>query len=181
MPGSGTTAMPRSKICRSAADLGVTNTTSDVIATRGERLVLIRTRLSRRDERTRGVPRRCSYGSSRSTPTTGSRRWVTFDLDDFECRHRRARRALPRRRSGSPRAHVVGHHGGPTQRSIGGNSPRRRRTAVTSTIAGAHRSRPASWPNTSAPAWDLDQDVRTYVEIVHRLSDLGAVVHSRGA
>ena len=32
---------------RSAADLGVTNLTSDVIATRGERLVLIRSRLSR--------------------------------------------------------------------------------------------------------------------------------------
>ena len=39
--------------------------------------------------------------------------WVTFDPNDFEGRHRRARRALPRGRSGRPRAHLVGDHGWP--------------------------------------------------------------------
>ena len=29
--------------------------------------------------------------------------------------------------------------------------------------------------------WDLDQDISIYVEAVHRLSDLGAVCHPRGA
>ena len=58
--------------CRANADLGVTHVTSTVIATRGERLVLMRARYS---STTSSGPRhstsRCST-SSRSTPTSGS-------------------------------------------------------------------------------------------------------------
>ena len=54
-----------------------------VIATRGGRLALSRVRFSGRDQRPRRSTRRYS-ASSRSTPTTGSRRRVVFDLDDID-------------------------------------------------------------------------------------------------
>ena len=43
--------MPKSQTCGRRADVGVTNVTSTVIATRGERLALSRARFSGRDQR----------------------------------------------------------------------------------------------------------------------------------
>ena len=58
--------------------------TSTVIATRGERLALIRTVLvGPRCNSPRRSPPRCSP-SSRSTPTSGSSAIVTFDPDDID-------------------------------------------------------------------------------------------------
>ncbi len=69
---------------RATADLGITNVTSTVIATRGERLVLSACPLL--GPTTSGPRRstpRCS-ASSRSTPTSGSWHVVAFDLDDID-------------------------------------------------------------------------------------------------
>ena len=68
---------------RAVADVGITNVTSTVIATRGERLALMRLRFSGRDQGPEAFPPRCS-ASSRSTPTTESSATVTFDLDDID-------------------------------------------------------------------------------------------------
>ena len=93
---------------RATADIGVTNMTSTVIATRGERLALSRYRFSVAISDPRRSTPRCS-ASSRSTPTTGSRRCVAVRPRRHRRRLRGTRRPLPRRRSGRPRAHVVGH------------------------------------------------------------------------
>ncbi len=94
---------------QAAADVGITNMTSAVIATRGERLVLTRVRASGRDgprrfntdvlQRRRDRRRRADRGGCRVRPRRHRRRL------------RRARCPVPRRRSGRPRAHVVGHCG----------------------------------------------------------------------
>ena len=112
---------------RAVADLGITNVTSTVIATRGERLVLIR----------------AAFTLARPGPEAFHVEIldvVEIDADDRIAarrrvrprRHRRrlrgTRRPVPRRRSGRPRAHVVGHRAALSPRSTGTNSPRRHRT-----------------------------------------------------
>ena len=96
---------------RAIADIGVTNMTSTVIATRGERLVLIASRFSGRDKQPE------AFGTEVLDV-------VEIDADDriaavrrvrprrFRRRLRGARRAISRRRSGRPRAHVVGRRAG---------------------------------------------------------------------
>ena len=85
------------------ADLGATNMTSTVIATRGERLALMRARYSGRDQRpeafhvevldiVRDRRRRADRGGGHVRPRRHRRRL------------RRTRRPVPRRRSGRPRA-----------------------------------------------------------------------------
>ena len=90
---------------------GLTNMTSTVIATRGERLVLSRARYSGRDHGPEAFHTEVLI-------------IVEIDADNRIAarrrvrprRHRRrlrgTRRPIPRRRSGRPRAHVVGHRGG---------------------------------------------------------------------
>jgi hypothetical protein len=67
---------------RSAADLGVTTATSDVVATRGQRLVLVRSRLTRGDE----APGAFHVDLLWLVETNADHRiasWVTFDPDNF--------------------------------------------------------------------------------------------------
>ena len=107
---------------RAIADLGVTNVTSTVIATRGERLVLSRVRFSGRTSGPRRSTPRCS-ASSRSTPTTGSRRRVVFDLDDIDA----AFEELDARYlagEAAAHAHTWSVIARPTPRSTGTNFPR---------------------------------------------------------
>ena len=106
--------------------------TSTVIATRGERLVLSRVRLSGRDQRPEAF----------HTEVLGI---VEIDADEriVASRHVRPRRhrrrlrgtrcPLPRRRSGRPRAHMVGHRSGLTPRSTGTNSRATRTTSPSTT------------------------------------------------
>ena len=68
---------------RTLADLGVKNVTSVVIATRGERLALTRTRLSGGDERTGAFDAESSR-SSRSMPIERYVAVVLFDLDNMD-------------------------------------------------------------------------------------------------
>ena len=120
---------------RAIADLGVTNLTSTVIATRGERLALVRSRISGSDERPEAFD------------TEMSSSIIEIDADDriAASRHVRpsttstppspnsmpgtspAKRPPTRTRGRSSRE--------PTPRSTGANSPRRHRTGSTSTTA----------------------------------------------
>ena len=115
-----------------------------------------------------------SSTSSRSTPTSGSwRRHVRPRR--HRRRLRRTRRPVPRRRSGRPRAHVVGHRSW-LRRVQPARTPRdyarlgqHRPPSRSSVRARRHdRLHPA--------AWDDSPDTKIYIEAVHRLSELGAVV-----
>ena len=77
-------------------------------------------------------------------------------------RHRRrlrgARRPVPRRRSGRPRAHMVGHHAGYAalnRREVPATTP----DWVRSTIGRWHHSSRVIWPHTSVPLGDLTPDI----------------------
>ena len=114
---------------RTVVDLWITNVTSTIIATRGERLVLMRTHFSGSDQGPEAF----------LTDVLGL---VEIDADErivgdrvirprrLRRRLRRTRRTLPRRRSRRPRAHVVRYRTGLTPRSIGANCPPRQRTAI---------------------------------------------------
>ena len=69
---------------RAIADIGITNVTSTVIATRGERLALTRVRFSGHDQRTRGVPHRGARHRRDRRRRADRRRSSSFDLDDID-------------------------------------------------------------------------------------------------
>ena len=114
-PEFDTVETPTIANMRAIADLGVTNVTSDVIATRGERLALSRARC-----------RAATSGPRRSTPKRSQIIEIDADEPDRGARHvrprrprrcvRGTRRPVSRRRSGRPCAHVVGHRAGATPR-----------------------------------------------------------------
>ena len=95
---------------RATADVGFMYITSAVIAARGERLILTRTVGPR--SRVRGVPVGCAQ-RRRNQLRQSDRGDRHFRPRRLRCRHRRARRPLPRRRSGRLRAHMVGDRGWP--------------------------------------------------------------------
>ena len=96
---------------RTIADLWITNVSSTIIATRGERLVLMRTRFSGSDQGP-GAFLTEVLGLVEINADERIVAIVSFDLDDIDAAFDGTRRPLPRRRSGRPRAHVVGHRGG---------------------------------------------------------------------
>ena len=116
---------------RAIADIGVTNVTVTVIATRGERLALTRVRSSDRDQRPEEfhIEVLSIVEIDADESDRGGRRVRPRRL---RRRLRRARCPVPRRRSGRPRAHVVGHRAR-LRRAQPARSPRRRRTGSTST------------------------------------------------
>ncbi len=92
---------------RALVELGVTDTSPVVIATRGERLALSRIHLSGRYRRARGVPiRHTRHDRNRQRKPDRGPHMVR---PRRHCRRlRRTRRPLPRRRGGNPCAHLVG-------------------------------------------------------------------------
>ena len=159
---------------RAVADLGATNITSDVIATRGERLALVSYPLSSRDQRPEAFHTEIA-------------------------RHRRDRRRRPDRgdRHVRPRRHRRRLRG--TRRPVlAGEAAAHAHTwsVIAQAYAAFNRHElPATtpdWVNIDhrrglrfAPGdmtayiratWDLAPDISIYIEAVHRLSDLGAVV-----
>ena len=96
---------------RSAADLGVTNATSDVIATRGERLVLIRSRLSRSDEEPESFHVELLWVVEIDADDRIAA-WVTFDPDDFSAAIAELDTRYLRRRSRRKFPDLVGHRKG---------------------------------------------------------------------
>ncbi len=158
---------------RAIADLGA-NVTSIVMATRGERLVLARVRSLAATSGLRRSTPRCS-ASSRSTPTTGSWRASSFDLDDIDA----AFEELDARYlAGEAAAHAhtwsviaeayaaLNRHELPATTPDWVNIDHRRAIAFA----------PGDLTAYIRATWDVAPDVSIHIEAVHRLSDLGAVV-----
>ena len=131
---------------------------------------------SGRDQAVRRVPAsRCSrHRDQRRRADRGDRRVRPRRLR--RC-HRRARRPIPRRRSGRPRAHLVGRscrclrRDQPTRASVDHAGLGQHRPPTGSSI---RARRPDRIPR--APAGNSAKTSDIYVEAVHRLNDLGAVV-----
>jgi hypothetical protein len=159
---------------RAIADLWVTNVTSTVIATRGERLALTRTGYSGRHQgseafRTDAV----AVGEINADGRIAAA--VVFDLDDIDAAFEEldarylAGEAAPYQRTWSVIAAgyaSLNRHEVPPSAPDYVNIDHRLRA----TIEAADLAR-----NLGA-AWDLTPDVKGYIEAVHRLSNLGAVV-----
>ncbi len=159
---------------RSAADLGVTNATSDVIATRGERLVLIHSRLSRSDEE----PEAFHVDLLWLVEIDAGHRvvaWVTFDLDDFaaaiselDARYL-VGEAAPYSRTWSVITDgyaALNRHELPAVTPDGVSMDHRRGAAFA----------PGELTAYIRAAWDNTPEARIHIEVVHRLCSLGAVV-----
>ena len=158
---------------RAATDLGATVTTSDVIATRGERLALLRIRMSIRDHE----PSEFGLESLNIVEIDTDVRIaaiITFDPDDIDAAFEEldarylAGEAEPYAQTWSG---VMSGHAMLNRHEI---------TATTPDLVSIDHRRGPSFPPGELIAyiragWDLDQDVISYVETVHRLTDLGAV------
>ncbi len=146
----------------------------DVIAIRGERLALSRIRGANRDS-----PEAFHAELLRiieidaDGPDRGARR---VRPRRHRGRHRGARRPLPRRRSGRPRAHVVGYRARPTPLSTGAKYPRHARLCEHRPPTSDKHSTPGDLKAYSVPRGKSRRTSAIYIEAVHRLSDLGAVV-----
>ena len=159
---------------RALVELGVTDTTPVVIATRGERLALSRIHISGRD---RG-PEAFQFDvlgmiEIDSESRIAVRTW--FDPDDIAA----AFAELDARYlAGEAAAHahtwsvIAAAYAGFNRHEL----PATTTDCVTSTTGrSGERSEPAIWRSIRA-VWDLTPDISIRVEAVHRLSNLGAVV-----
>jgi hypothetical protein len=159
---------------RATADLGTKNGTSTVIAIRGQRLALVRIRLSGRDQRPEAFHTEM-LGIAEINADNRMAARVLFDLDDFDA----AIKELDARYlDGEAAAHshtwsvVTQTYAALNRREMPAttpdweNSDHRRGTAFATGNLTAYIS----------ASWDLIPDGRIYIETVHGLNDLGAVV-----
>jgi DNA-binding SARP family transcriptional activator len=156
------------------ADLGVQTMTSAVIAIRGERLALTRTRYAGRDTR----PDAFHTDVLRVTEIDGDERFVAsvvFDIDDLDA----AIEDLDARYLAAeavPHAHtysvVAGAYAAFNRREVAATSP--------GWVNIDHRPGTAFAPGHMtaylSEAWADSPDTRIFVDTVHRLSEFGAVV-----
>ncbi len=155
------------------ADLGTKTMTSYVLAIRGERLALVRTLYSGRDQRPEAfhteVLRIAEIDADERIGT-----YVAFDPDDFQTA---VAELDARYLAGEASAHartwsvITGGHAALNRNELPPTAP--------DCVSIDHRRGAAFAPGELTAyfraGFDLDQDIRTYIEIVHRLSDLGAV------
>lgn len=159
---------------RAVADLGTTNVTPVVIATRGERLALASVRLSSRDE-----PADAFYSEViRVVEINSGQRIaaaVVFDIDNVEAAIAEldarylAGEAAPYADTWSAIAQGYGafnRREGIATAPDWVNIDHRRAVAVA----------PGELTDYVHAAWDLEQDVSIYIEAVHRLNNLRAVI-----
>jgi len=159
---------------RAIAGLGITNMTSTVMATRGGRLVLLRIRFSFRDQGPEGFLTDV-LGIVEINADERIAALVTFDPDDveaavaeFDARYI-AGEAAPHAQTWSVIAAAYG-------------AVNRHEVPATTSDWNMVDHRPiATFESGDLPAfldvtWALTSDIDLYVEAVHRLSDLGAVV-----
>jgi len=163
---------------QTTAELGITFWASDVIATRGSRLVLSRDRWSGHDQRPDAFHTDVlSIVEINADNQIAAR--AMLDPDDIDA----AFAELDARYlAGEAAAHAE------TWSVItGGNAALNRRELppVTPDCVSIDHRRGASFAPGELGAyldagWELDQSIRTYIEVVHRLSDLGAVYTHAG-
>ena len=160
------------------ADLGAKEVTSTVIATRGDRLVL------RRAHYSDGVQRSEAFYVDALTifEINGDRRIaanVIFDIEDFDAAFAEldarylAGEAAAYARTWSV---IAGGHAALNRHELPPTTP--------DCVSIDHRRGAAFAPGDMIEyfraGWELGQDIRTYVEVVHRLSELGAVCTHAG-
>jgi len=159
---------------RAVAELGVANAKSVVIATRGQRLALSRSRFTGRDQGP-GAYQTQLLDIVEIDATNRIAARVAFDLDDIDA----AFEELDARYlAGEAAAHahtwslVAGAYTALNRRKFPATTP--------DFVNVDHRRVTAFAPGDAAPyiraLWDVAPDVKFYVEAVHRLSDLGVVV-----
>ena len=163
---------------RAIAELWSTNVTRTVVATRGRSLALARITFSRRDEGPDAFLTEVLIVNEIDTDEKITS-IVVFDLDDIDA----AIAELDARYvagEAAANAHtwsaIVGAYGAINRRELPATTPdfededhRRGAAFATGDMIEYLRA-----------GWDLDQDISFYVEAVHRLSDLGAVVTHKG-
>ena len=158
---------------RAIADLGATITTSDVIATRGDRLALIRISLSIRNQE----PEAFDFESLNIVEIDTDVRFaaiVTFDPDDIDT----AFEELDARyRAGEAAGHA--HTWSLITRAYAGFNRGELPASTQDWMNVDHRHVAAMAPGEGIEyfraSWELVAELSVYIESVHRLSDLGAV------
>jgi DNA-binding SARP family transcriptional activator len=164
------------KDLQAAADVGFTISMLSAIAIRGERLVLARVRASGRD------PKAIQNDALNVVEIDAEERIVaavTFDLEDIDA----ALAELDARYlAGEAAAYsrtwsvIAGGHAALNRHELPPTTP--------DCVSIDHRRGAAFAPGDLIEyfraGWELGQDIRTYVEVVHRLSELGAVCTHAG-
>jgi hypothetical protein len=156
---------------RAYADAGITHMTFVVIAARGERLILVRASGAGGDS---GEFRNELLGVVEINSHNQIAALVVFDLDDFDSAiNELDARYLAGEAAAHARTWSVITQGYAAQ-------ARRELPAMTPDCVTIDHRRAKAFASGEMTAyiragWDLDQTIRTYVEVVHRLSDLGAV------
>ncbi|AGB23747.1 putative ATPase [Mycobacterium sp. JS623] len=156
---------------RAMADVGVESTTVDVIATRGARLVLIRTRWSGHDHRSDDFHTEV-LAIVEVEANNRMAACVMFDRDDFDA----AFEELDARYiAGEAAAHahtwsvIADHHDLFNRRELPPNTPELLDHRPLVTVE-------AGDPTAEIRAmWNFTPDLKLFIEAVHRLSDVGAV------
>ena len=159
---------------RSTADLGATDLTSTVIATRGERLVLARFRLSGRDRRREAFHSEV-LGIVETDADDRVTARVVFDPDDIDA-------ALAELDARYVAGEAAAHSEAWSVITRGYVASNRRELFPTTQdwVNADHRHAIAFAPGDLIPymraTWDVAPNVHTYIGTAHRLSNLGAVV-----
>ena len=158
---------------QATADMGVTSLTITSIAIRGDRLALCRTRgtTSGPDAFYAELLRIVEINADNQMAAR-----IVFDLDDVDAAFEELDSALRRRRSGRPLANVVGYRAEqrrvqPSRTPFGGSG-----LGDTSTTAEGQSFEPGDLTAYIRSGWEVAPDSTVYIETVHRVSDLGAVV-----
>ena len=158
---------------RAIADVGTKNMTSDVLAIRGERLALVRTLYSGRDQR----PEAFHTELIRIAETDADERivaYTAFDPDDFEVA---IAELETRYLTGEASAHA--HTWSLIARTYAGFNRGELPTTTQDWLTVDHRHAAAMAPGEGvayfSASWELAAELNVYIEAVHRLSDLGAV------
>jgi ketosteroid isomerase-like protein len=159
---------------RAIADLGATDLTSTVIATRGERLVLTRLRLSGRDQRPEAFHSEMLGIVEIDADNRVAARFL-FDLDEIDAAFEELdARYLAGEAAAYARTWSVnsGFYAGFNRHQLPATTP--------DWIYIDHRPLVTIEANDLSASmraiWDLAPDISIYMEAVHRLSDIGAVV-----
>ncbi|HEV7583104.1 MAG TPA: ATPase, partial [Mycobacterium sp.] len=159
---------------RAIADLGATDLTSTVIATRGERLVLTRLRLSGRDQRPEAFHSEMLGIVEIDADNRVAARFL-FDLNDIDAAFEELdARYLAGEAAAYARTWSVnsGFYAGFNRHQLPATTP--------DWIYIDHRPLVTIEANDLSASmraiWDLAPDISIYMEAVHRLSDIGAIV-----
>jgi hypothetical protein len=159
---------------RATSDIGIENVTSTVVATRGERLILSRVHFSRRDE----LPEPFYTEILRILEIDAEERIAARVFFDPEQINAAFEELDARYLAGDAAAHA---HAWSLISSIYAGFNRHELPATTPDFTYIDH-RPlitidaSDLPASIGAVWKLTPDISTYIEAVHRLSDLGAVV-----